>query len=108
MVAEISVKFVPISFEKEKDVIGEFSEATDSGSHLTLKGLPAHLAVGHDFQADAFLQSDGLVDGTIFHFFELDVANGAVRELLLSLKQRRRPQKAAHDVRVEGDHIELD
>jgi hypothetical protein len=82
----------------------KFTKAADGGCHLALKRLPPHLPVGHDFQSDAFLQSDGVIDGAIFDLFELGVANSTGGELFLSRKQFRRPKQATNYVGMDGDH----
>jgi hypothetical protein len=53
------------------------------------------------------LKRDGLVDHPIFDFFELCVADNPSGELLLRLKQLRRPKQAADNVGVDSGHKAL-
>ena len=63
----------------------EFTEAADGSGHLALERLPPHLAVGDDFQSDAFLQSDGVIDGAIFYQFEFSSGDGFQRRTAFEL-----------------------
>ncbi len=47
------------------------AKAADRRGHLALKRLPPHLPIGDDFQADTFLQRNGLIHRAIFDLFEL-------------------------------------
>jgi hypothetical protein len=96
------VLVVPLS--PQKCVTIKLAEAADGGGHLALKRLAAHLAIADDFQTDALLQRDGIVDGAIFDGFELSGSNRPNSELLLGQQQLRGPEKAADDVSVGGDH----
>jgi hypothetical protein len=97
-----SIFVVPIA--PKKRVKSEFSKAAHRRRRLALKRLPAHLAVGHDIQADGFLESDYLVHRAIFDFFEFNRGDGPRGELLLSREQFRGPKQAADDVGMGGDH----
>ena len=81
------------------------AKAADRRGHLALKRLPPHLPVGDDFQADAFLQRNGLIDRAIFDLFKLCVANGTSWQLFLSLKQLWRSEQAPNNVGMSGDHV---
>src|SRR6266550_1634205 len=48
---------IPLSPKKRVEIIR--AKAADGGGHLALKRLAAHLAIGHDLQADALLYRDG-------------------------------------------------
>src|SRR5439155_1262966 len=78
---------VPLAPKKSVEI--KFTEAANGSRHLALKRLPAHLAVGHDFQADALLQSDSVIDGPVFDQFEFSSSDGSSDEFLLSRKQLR-------------------
>src|SRR5947208_9635341 len=93
---------VPLAPKKSVEI--KFTEAANGSRHLALKRLPAHLAVGHDFQADALLQSDSVIDGPVFDQFEFSSSDGSSDEFLLSRKQLRWAEKAADDISVNGDH----
>src|SRR5947209_10853824 len=93
---------VPLAPKKSVEI--KFTEAANGSRHLALKRLPAHLAVGHDFQADALLQSDSVIDGPVFDQFEFSSSDGSSGELLLSRKQLRGPEKAANDIGVDANH----
>jgi hypothetical protein len=80
-----------------------FTKAADRRRHLALKRLPPHLPIGHDFQADTFLQRNGVIDGTIFDQFEFSSGDGSSGELLLSRNQLRRPKQAADDVSMSAN-----
>jgi hypothetical protein len=67
---------------------------------LTLKRLPAHLAVGDNVQTDAFLQRNRLVDGAIFHGAQLRCTELAGSELVLSVKQVCWAKETTDDVGV--------
>src|SRR5947208_223050 len=92
---------VPLAPKKSVEI--KFTEAANGSRHLALKRLPAHLAVGHDFQADALLQSDSSIDGPGFHQFQFSRSPGSSHELLLSGKQLRWAEKPADDIRGNGD-----
>ena len=66
---------VPFAPEKRIEVV--LGEAVDRGRHLTLERIATHLPIGDDFEADAFLQCDNLVDGTIFRRLELVMLDAA-------------------------------
>ena len=93
-----SLLVIPLAPEKRVKV--EPPKTAHRRRHLALKRLPAHLAVGHDIQADGFLESDRLVHGAIFYFFEFIRGYGPSGELFLCRKQFRGPKQAADDVGV--------
>ena len=84
-----SLLVAPVAPEKGVEI--KFTEAADRRSHLVLEPLAAHLADGDNFQADAFLQRNGVIDRAIFNLFELSSSNGYGGELLLGVKQLRGP-----------------
>jgi len=93
---------VPLAPKKSVEI--KFAEADDGRRHLALKRLAAHLAVGHNFQADTFLHSDGIVNGAIFDCFELSSSDCSGGELLLRVKQFCGPKQDADDVGMSGKH----
>lgn len=68
---------MPVAPEKSVDT--EVAEALDCRGHLALKGLPAHLAVGHDREPCCLLHRDRVIDSTILNFFEARSIDLAIR-----------------------------
>src|SRR5205823_2896846 len=58
----------------------------------------------HDFQADALLQSDSVIDGPVFDQFEFSSSDGSSDEFLLSRKQLRWAEQATNDIGVDANH----
>jgi len=81
---------MPITPKKRVEI--ELAEAADGRGHLALKRLPPHLAVGHNLQADALLQSDSIVDGSIFDGFKFSRCDRPCSKLFLSFEQLLWPQ----------------
>ena len=98
-----SLFVVPLTPKKGIEIV--FTKATDGGGHLALKRLPPHFPIGHDFQADAFLQLNGIVDGLIFDPFELSPIDKPSGQPFLPLQELRRPKQAPDDVAMMGDHV---
>lgn len=101
-----SLLVIPLAPEKRVKV--KLPKTAHRRRHLALKRLPAHFAVGHDFQPDGLLESDRLVHRAIFYFFEFTRGDAPNGELFLSHKQFRRTKQAADNVGVGGDHEILD
>ena len=81
-----------------------FTKAADGRRHLALEGLPPHLPIGDNFQADAFLQRDGVVNRTIFDLFKLCLAYITTGQLLLCFEQLWRPEQASDDISMNANH----
>src|SRR5262249_46117250 len=93
---------VPLTPEKGIEIV--FTKPADGRGHLALKGLPAHFPIGHDFQASAFLERNGVVDRLIFDRFEFRGGDCPTVQLLLCVKQLRWSKQASNDVSVNSDH----
>ena len=91
----------------EKGVKIEFAKAANGGGHLTLKRLPAHLAIGYNFEPGIFLQRNGSIDSTIFDFFKFRSAESPGGKLFLRKQQFRRSEQTANDIGVSGNHAFL-
>lgn len=97
-----SILAAPITPQKSVKI--EHPETADGCRHLALKRLPAHLAVGDDFQSGIFLQRDRRVDSVIFNLCELAGSEITVGEVFLSGKQFGWPEQASDNVGMNRNH----
>lgn len=79
-------------------------ESLDCLRQGALERLPAHLAVGHHWEARPLLEFDRLVDRAILHPLEFGGGDGARCQTPPGLLQFRRAEQASHDVCPSPDH----
>lgn len=97
-----TVLVVPLAPKKRVEI--KIAEAADGSRHLALKRLPAHLAVGDNFQTNAFLQSYSVVYSAILYLFELRSSDRSGGELLLSFQQFSGTEQAPNYVGMKCSH----
>jgi hypothetical protein len=74
--------------------------AVDRRSHLGLKRLATHFAIGNDLQAGLFLEDDGLIHGPVLDLFEISRLEFPGSKFLLANQQFWRAEQATDHVGV--------
>ena len=95
---------VSVPLAPEKRIQRVLAEAFYGRGHLALKGLPPHLAVGHNLETGLFLERHRIVHGAVLDPFEFSGSQRARRKLFLGREQFRRAEQTADDVRFGVDH----
>jgi hypothetical protein len=90
--------FLSLFISKWDGPASEFIETFHRVNQVSVEGVPAHLAIGQNFNAGPELQVDCLIDGAILDALKFRVRHFPGGKLRACVFQVSRAQQAAHNV----------